>query len=271
MAELPELVILTRQMDQELKSKEFQAGELRQEKSINLPADEFIQKIRGKTVVKVYNKGKWIFIQLSDDYYLLLNLGMGADVLFHAPGSESPEEYQCYFQFTDGSSFSCKFWWIGRAELLEQQELAEHKATKDIAISPLDDEFTQDYFRKLCQARSQIKNLILNQKKIGGIGNVYIQDILFKAKIHPQTVANTIKPVKLDHLHNIIQDNLKNAIELGGLVYEKDFYGQNNGFDQEHFLVAYKEGKPCPECGGTIEKIKTGSTSSYICPHCQKL
>ena len=271
MAELPELVILARQMDQELKSREFQEGELRQEKSLNLPADQFIQKIRGKKVLNVYNKGKWIFIQLSGDYYLLLNLGMGADILFHGPGSKSPEEYQCYFQFTDGSSFSCKFWWIGRAELLQNQELSKHKATKDIAISPLDDKFTPEYFRKLCQARSQIKNLILNQRKIGGIGNVYIHDMLFRARVHPQTVANTIESVKVDNLHDIIQENLKNAIQLGGLAYEKDFYGQNNGFDREHFLVAYKEGEPCPECGGTIEKIKTGSTSSYICPHCQQL
>lgn len=271
MAELPEIVILTEQMDQELQSKEFQAGELRQEKSLNLPVDEFIREIRGKKIFKVYNKGKWIFIQLSDDYYLLLNLGMGADLLFHEPDSDPPEEYQCYFQFTDGSSFSCKFWWIGRAELLQDLELPEHNATKDIAISPLDDGFTIEHFRELCQARSQIKNLILNQKKIGGIGNVYIHDMLFRARIHPQTVANTIESVKVNHLHEIILENLKNAIQLGGLAYEKDFYGQNNGFDREHFLVAYKEGESCPECGGTIEKIKTGSTSSYICSNCQKL
>ena len=271
MAELPELIILAGQMDKELPSKEFQQGELRQEKSLNLTAEEFIQKTRGKNVIKVYNKGKWIFIQLSEDYHLLLNLGMGADILYHESGADLPEEYQCLFQFTDGSSFSCKFWWIGRAELLQDEELPQHKATKDIAISPLDAEFTTEHFRELCGARSQIKNLILNQKKIGGIGNVYIHDILFRAKIHPKKIANTLETCKVDNLHSIIQENLKNAIEIGGLAYEKDFYGQNNGFDRDYFLVAYKEGEPCPECGGTIEKIKTGSTSSYICPHCQEL
>lgn len=271
MAELPELLILSKQMDEQLQLKEFAGGELRQEKSLNLSPGEFLETIRGKKVLKVYNKGKWIFIQLSDDYHLLLNLGMGADVLYHQEGQEMPEEYQCLFQFTDGSYFTSKFWWIGRAELLQNEELAEHKATKDIAITPLDDGFTPEYFRKLCQARSQIKNLLLNQKKIGGIGNVYIHDILFRAKLRPQKVANTIESVKIDDLHHIIQENLKEAIELGGLAYEKDFYGENNGFETEHFLVAYKEGEPCPECGGTIEKIKTGSTSSYICPNCQKL
>jgi formamidopyrimidine-DNA glycosylase len=271
MAELPELVILAGQMGEELQSKEFKKGELRQEKSLNLPANEFLEKIKGKTVVKVYNKGKWIFIQLSDHYNLLLNLGMGADVLYHGVEQELPEEYQCLFQFTDGSSFSCKFWWIGRAELLQDVELPQHKATKDIAISPLDEKFTPEYFRGLCSTRSQIKNLILNQKKIGGIGNVYIQDILFRAKIHPQKVVNTLESCKLDNLHSIILENLKEAIKLGGLAYEKDFYGENKGFGVEHFLVAYKEGEPCPECSGIIEKIKTGSTSSYICPNCQKL
>jgi len=271
MAELPELTILAGQMDRELQSQEFQQCEFRQEKSLNLSVEEFIQKIRGKKVVKVYNKGKWIFIQLSDDYHLLLNLGMGADILYHEPGAGLPEEYQCLFQFTDGSAFSCKFWWIGRAELLPDEELPQHKATMDIAISPLNVEFTPEHFRKLCGARSQIKNLILNQKKIGGIGNVYIQDILFRAKIHPQKVANTLQTCKVDTLYSIIQENLKNATEIGGLAYEKDFYGENNGFDRNYFLVAYKEGEPCPECGNTIEKIKTGSTSSYICPHCQEL
>jgi len=271
MAELPEIMILAGQMGEELQSKEFQKGELRQEKSLNLPADEFLEKIKGKKVVKVYNKGKWIFIQLSDEYHLLLNLGMGADILYHEPGQELPGEYQCLFQFTDGSSFTCKFWWIGRAEILPDVELPQHKATKDIAISPLDEEFTPEYFRGLCSARSQIKNLILNQKKIGGIGNVYIQDILFRAKIHPQTQANTLESCKLDNLYSIIRENLENALEIGGLFYEQDFYGQKRGFTREEFLVAYKEGELCPECGGTIEKIKTGSTSSYICPQCQKL
>ncbi len=271
MAELPELLILAEQMDKELESRQFQGGELHQEKSLNLPAEEFLQEISGKKILKVYNKGKWIFIQLSDDYHLLLNLGMGADILYHEMGAELPEEYQCLFKFTDGSSFTCKFWWIGRAELLPDSELVEHKATKYLAISPLDDGFTREHFRKLCQSRSQIKNLLLNQKKIGGIGNVYIHDILFKAKIHPQKTVNTIITPEVDKLRNIIRDNLKKAIKLGGLAYDKDFYGENKGFDETHFLVAYKEGGPCPECDGTIEKIKTGSTSSYICSQCQKL
>lgn len=271
MAELPELVILASQMNQELKGKKFDSAELLQEKSLNMTPDDFVSSIIGKKVIKVYNKGKWIFIQLSEDYHLLLNLGMGADVFFHQPGEEVPENYQCLFHFTDGSTFTSRFWWVGRAELLSDQELAHHKSTKDLAISPLDEEFTTEYLRKLCQSRSQIKNLLLNQRKIGGIGNVYIHDILFRAGIHPQRLANTLESCEIDNFHSIIRENLKDALDRGGLLYEKDFYGEETGFDREYFLVAYKEGEPCPVCGATIEKIKTGSTSSYICPSCQKL
>jgi formamidopyrimidine-DNA glycosylase len=271
MAELPELLILARQMDQELEGREFDSAELLQEKCLNLNPDDFISKIIGKTVIRVYNKGKWIFIQLSDDYHLLLNLGMGADIFFHKPDQELPEDYQCLFNFADGSSFSSRFWWVGRAELIQNQELAHHKATKDLAISPLDGEFTTEYLREICGSRSQIKNLLLNQRKIGGIGNVYIHDILFRAGIHPKRLANTLESCKIDNLYVIIRENLNDALTQGGLVYEKDFYGEEKGFDREYFLVAYKEGDACPVCGTTIEKIKTGSTSSYICPSCQKL
>lgn len=271
MAELPELVILARQMNQELEGKEINSGELLQKKSLNLAPDDFIRSITGKTVIKVYNKGKWIFIQLSDNYHLLLNLGMGADIFFHQPGQDLPDNYQCLFHFTDGSAFTSRFWWVGRAELLPDRELTQHKATKDLAISPLDKEFTPEYLKKLCQSRSQIKNLLLNQRKISGIGNVYIHDILFKAGIHPQKPANALESCKIENLHMIIWGNLEDALSKGGLLYEKDFYGEVKGFDREYFLVAYKDGEPCPVCGATIEKIKTGSTSSYICPSCQKL
>jgi len=271
MAELPELVILARQMNHELQGKQFNSAELLQEKSLNIPPDDFVSKIIGKKVIKVYNRGKWIFIQLSDDYHLLLNLGMGADIFFHEQDKKLPEDFQCLFHFSDGSSFTSRFWWVGRAELLQNEELVHHKATKDLAILPLDAEFTPGYLKKLCESRSQIKNLLLNQRKLSGIGNVYIHDILFRAKIHPQRLANTLDLTETDNLHRIILENLKDAMDKGGLLYEKDFYGEENGFDRDYFLVAYKEGKPCPVCGTPIEKIKTGSTSSYICSSCQKL
>jgi len=271
MAELPEIIILTQQMDKELKSKKFDSAEILQEKVLNISVSEFEDLIKDKEILNVYNKGKWIFIGLSDDYYLLLNLGMGTDLLYHDKNQKWPEEYQIRFFFTDGTGFSCKFWWMGRSEIVSTEELKEHKSTKDIAISPLDPDFTLEHFKSIIKGRSQIKNLILNQKKIGGIGNVYIHDILFKAKIHPQKLANQLDSYQIEELYQAMISNLSDALDKGGLFYEMDFYGKKWGFTADYFLVAYKEGESCPKCGGVIEKIKTGSNSSYICPVCQKL
>lgn len=270
MAELPEIVILSQQMNKELKSKEFESVDIIQEKCLNMGADEFKKQIIGKTIENIYNKGKWIFFKLSDGYTLLLNLGMGADILYYSKGKFN-DEYQCRLHLSDNSGFTCKFWWFGHVELLKDNELGDHKPTKDIAISPLDSEFINAYFKGICKGRAGIKNLILNQKKIGGIGNVYVQDILFRAKIHPQTPVNTLNESQIDNLFEIIKENLQKSINMGGLIYEKDFYGKNDGFSRDDFLVAYKEGEKCPDCSAIIEKIKTGSTSSYICPECQKL
>lgn len=271
MAELPEIFIFAQQMNDQLTSKTFDSVDIVQEKILNIDKDQFSNLIAEKTVLNVYNKGKWIFVELSDDYFLLLNLGMGADLLYHAKDQEFPDEYQIHFNFTDTSGFTCKFWWIGRAELIEKKELSNHKVTKDIALSPFDSDFTLEHFKGVIRGRSQIKNLILNQKKIGGIGNVYIQDILFKAQLHPQKPANELSEIQIANLYNVIVDHLEDALDKGGLFYEKDFHGREWGFTRDYFLVAYNEGKPCPVCGTIIEKIKTGSTSSYICPECQKL
>ena len=271
MAELPELMVLSKQMNDELKSKEIKSVDVIQEKCLNMEADSFKDQIAGKSIKKVYNKGKWIFFELTDSYHLLLNLGMGADILYYNTGENSTEEYQCRFNFTDNSGFTCKFWWFGHVDLVPDNQLSDHKPTKDVAISPLDADFTFDYFKKIFKGRAMIKNIILNQKKVGGIGNVYIHDILFKAKLHPKKSANSLEPSQIDNLFQIMVENLKYALDKKGLAYEKDFYGENGEFSKDYFLVAYKEGEKCPDCGEIIEKIKTGSTSSYICPECQKL
>jgi len=271
MVELPEIMILTGQISSELKAKEFESVEITQEKCLNMEEDDFIKNIIGKKVIGAYNKGKWIFLMLSGNYNLLLNPGMGADILYHNHGENWPEKYQCRFQFKDHSGFTCRFWWFGHVEFVSDGDLKYHKPTKDIAMSPLDKNFTKEHFLKLIKGRSQIKNLILNQKKIGGIGNVYIHDILFKSKIHPQRTVNSLTKEEIDTIYEIMIGNLKSALNQGGLVYEMDFYGIKEGYTREDFAVAYKEGEPCPVCNTTIEKIKTGSTSSYICPQCQHM
>jgi len=144
--------------------------------------------------------------------------------------------------------------------------------TAKLGMTPLDNKFTLDYFKDLVNnKRGNVKSFLLDQDNIAGIGNVYIQDILFNARIHPKRIISSLTKMEIEALYKSIRSILNDSIELGGLAYEMDFYGNKGGYGAEHFRIAYKPSKPCPVCQTTIQKIKTGSTSSFICPNCQPL
>jgi formamidopyrimidine-DNA glycosylase len=126
-------------------------------------------------------------------------------------------------------------------------------------------------FRGLLKGRrGAIKTFLLDQDRIAGIGNVYIQDPLFKARLHPLRSIQTLTDDEIAALWQAIRDTLQESIDAGGAPFELNLYGQKGGWSAS-FLVGYREGQPCPECGTAVVKIKTGSTASYICPSCQSL
>jgi formamidopyrimidine-DNA glycosylase len=144
--------------------------------------------------------------------------------------------------------------------------------TGKLGTSPIDKEFTVEKFASLLSGRrGAIKSFLLNQENVAGIGNVYVQDILFKARLHPLRMTQTLTESEIEALHRSICEALNQSIRLGGLKYERDLHGRYGKYGPEHFLVAYKTDKPCPVCKTVIVKIRTGSTASYICPKCQKL
>ncbi|HVP40602.1 MAG TPA: DNA-formamidopyrimidine glycosylase family protein [Candidatus Krumholzibacteriaceae bacterium] len=271
MPELPEITVLARQMNKELQGKQVANSESEQPKNLNMPVANFAKTIKGKTITNVSSKGKWIFTKLDPDYYLLINLGMNGDVLYFAADKKPPEKYHFKLTFTDKTGFTVAFQWIGLVHLVAEKDLDKHKLTAKLGIQPTDKNFTLNHFRRLLANRKTIvKNFLLDQKNIAGIGNVYIQDTLFRARLHPNRKINTLTPQEIEALYHAIKDTLNHAIKLGGLVYEKDFYGKHGRFTADSFLVGYKTGKPCPNCKTPIQKIRTGTTASYICPKDQK-
>jgi len=245
--------------------------EVLQPKNLNCPVDEFVEKVVGRRIVSVKARGKWLFLGLSDDLFLLINLGMGGDLLHYASNDVLPETYTFKMGLSGGSGFTIKFWWFGYIHLVDGNGLKTHKMTGDLSLSPLDDGFTLPYFRELLHnRRAQVKSFLLNQRRVAGIGNVYVQDILFKARLHPKRTIDTLTDVEVEALYQSMRDVLTLSVTMSGLAYERDFYGNKGGFSSEQFLVGYKTGQPCPTCSTPIEKIRTGSTASYVCPNCQK-
>ena len=270
MAELPEIAKLTGQMKDTLCGKSIERIVLLQEKCANIPTYEFQKRIEGAEVVNVRNKGKWIITSLGNGENILLSLGMGADILFFENENNLPEKYQVMLLFTDGSGYTARFWWFGKFLLASDDELASEANTSNIAIDPFDEKFTLEYFTSLLQGKkTQVKAFLMNQKNVGGIGNMYMHDILFKARLHPQKKISDMSLNDIKLLYDSINEVLNLSREKGTFAYESDFFGQKGGYSTEDFLVGYKENQPCPICKEPIVSIKTGSTSTFICPKCQ--
>ena len=272
MAELPEIFKLAGQMNGTLRGKTVKTVTILQEKCSNIPVAEFKGRVEGAVVESVRHKGKWIITRLGNSESILLSLGMGADILFFEDEKNEQEKYQIKTLYCDGSGYTARFWWFGKYLLANENELASEPNTKGIAIDPYDADFTPDYFKALLSGKkTQVKTFIMDQKNVGGIGNMYMHDILFKARLHPQKKISDMDGGEVESLYDSITGILNLSREKNAFAYESDFFGKKGGYSMSDFLVGYKENQPCPVCGANITLIKTGSTSSFICPVCQVL
>ena len=268
MPELPEIASRAREMQAMLVGKTIAAVTVLQPKSLNVDAEAFAHALTGAEILAVSARGKWIVTETSQGWFLL-NLGMGGEVLLVTPDT-LPDKRRLVLSLSDGSSLVINFWWVGYAHYVAPNGLAGHEMTARLGPNAL--EVTPDTLGTLVGGRrSRIKSLLLDQSQLAGIGNFYIHDILFRAGLHQLRTADTLLPDDVARLHRAIQQGLQPSLDQGGAWYELRLDGQRGGFGQENLLVAYREGQACPTCGATIEKLKTGSTSSFICPTCQAL
>jgi len=268
MAELPEILIISRQMDAELSGFELEEMSLGQPKSLDRPAAEFEAALAGRRLKKVRGHGKWIILEFTPPgENLLINPGMGMDLLSLSVEPEGKTQF--LFRFTGGRGFSLRFWWLGHLRLAAPGR--EPIAAGKIGPAPLSPGLTPGYLDLLIKSRPRtgLKSFLLNQKNISGIGNFYAHDICFRLKAHPLTRLKDLSAQQQGGLLAAIEETLGQALGRGINYYEYDFHGRKGEWGPEALLVGYKAGQPCPACGTLIEKIRTGSNAGYICPACQ--
>jgi len=266
MPELPEIASRSAEMNASLPGKIIQAIEISQPKCLNLPVDEFQSALMGAEIRHVGYRGKWIQVETSQGW-LLLNMGMGGELLL-LDRSRLPAKYRMIIDFDDSTCLSINFWWFGYVHYVPSDKLSDHTMTAKLGPNVLDLSETE-FAERISSQKGKVKAFMLDQTKIAGIGNAYIHDILFLAGIHPLRSLSSLSTEEVHHLYDGIQAGLIPALEKGGAFYEMDLFGQKGSFREEDILIGYHEAKPCPKCGTSIIKIKTGSTSSFICPNCQ--
>lgn len=270
MPELPDIYVLAVSMNKALRGKVITDAQVNQPKCLNTTPKKFKALIKGNRINDITQRGKWVLITLDSDYTLALNLGMGGEVRLHKQDEQpNPERERVVLQLDTGEQIWIHHWWFGHVHLFRSNEITKHKQLSKIGPEPLDDSFTVEKFSKMLKGkRGRIKSYLLNQSFIAGIGNVYIQDILWYAKIHPNRAANSLSDTEIKGLRAAIQRVLKQGIKYGGGPGEQDIWG-NQGKYSKHLQVGYRPGKPCPKCKTAIEELRVGSTTSYICPKCQ--
>jgi formamidopyrimidine-DNA glycosylase len=266
MPELPEIAVFARDMQKELVGRTITAIEVLQPKCLNLPEGDFQDALAGARILSVAPHGKWLKVETTQGW-LLLNLGMGGEILL-ADRDHLPEKYRLLFDLADGGCLAVNFWWFGSTHYVTDP--ADHPQVS--ALGPDFMSLTVDDLRELLRGRrGGIKSFLLNQKQIAGIGNVYVQDPLFKAGIHPLRTIDTLSNEEIETLYYAIRETLQESIDHEGSHWEQNLYGEHGRWDSSFLLVAYREGEPCPNCGTAVEKIRTGSTHTHICPRCQPL
>jgi formamidopyrimidine-DNA glycosylase len=266
--ELPEIVCRAREMNEALSGRAIRGVAVLQPKCLNVPVAAFERGLVGGKIDQVAHRGKWLFVDTSKGH-LLLNLGMGGEILL-VRSDRLPEKWKVRFDLDRGESLAVNFWWFGYAHYVPRGKLGDHAMSADLGPNALDVSFAQ--FRNLLGGRrGGVKSFLLDQTKLAGIGNAYIHDILFRARLHPLEAISRLSPQDVRRLHRAIQTELQRSIDKGAAFYETDLHGRPGRFSAGDLLVGYREGKPCPECGTAVAKLKTGSTASFICPRCQPL
>ena len=291
MPELPEVETTVRGLKRRVLARTFLDVWTDSPKIIKKPKkiEELKKKIKGRKIIRVWRRGKNIIFDLSGGYSLLIHQkltghllvgkwklkGQKWEALKEGPLREPVNLYIRVMFWLSGNLMLAlsdlrKF---AKVELWQKENLMESKGIKNIGLDPLDRDFTFEKFKKILKKKKgKIKQVLMDQSVIAGIGNIYSDEILFASRIHPLRRANELKDKELEKLYREIKRILKKAIELKGESIS-DYRipnGEKGGFDKMR-KVYRKKGEKCPRCGTIIRRIKVGGRSAHFCPKCQKL
>ncbi len=253
----------------------------------NAPAD-VRQFVAGASVRAVRRRAKVLIIDLSSGYSLVIHLKMTGQLVFRSPearfGAGHPNDSlvgelpdkstRVIFTFEDNSKLffndQRKFGWV---RLLPTPEVEQLDFFQKVGPEPLASNFTADDFinRLLRRKNSGIKVVLLDQTVVAGIGNIYADESLWGAKIHPETKVQAVPRSQLQKLYEALRAVLQLSIEKGGSTDRN--YVNHEGKRGSYLTFAHvfrREGQPCPRCGTTIVKLRVAGRGTHICPHCQK-
>ena len=268
MPELPEVETVTKSVKKHILNKSFNSIEVLWPKTLhNFTTVDFKNKIQDKKIVDVFRRAKYIIVQF-ESYLLAIHLRMTGKLYSVNKLNRNLKHISLYLPFDNKYLIYEDTRKFGRFYLYENMNILNQK----LGIEPLSDTFSQTWLiENLKKKKRQIKSLLFDQSFVCGLGNIYIDESLWRAKIHPLSLSNKISKTKVISLHNSIVKVLSDSIKLGGSTirdYTYDFaYVGNYALNLKVFG---KDGQKCPRCDYMITKTKVAQRGTHYCKKCQK-
>jgi formamidopyrimidine-DNA glycosylase len=276
MPELPEVESLRRILARTLVGHRVIDVKVRDGRLRREVAPDFAARLSGRTVTRLSRRAKYLLIKLHDDQILMVHLGMSGSFT-HRRGSTlngiDPRHDHITFALDDGSSLIYndprRF---GLMKLVERAGLDSIPELATLGPEPLGGNFSGEYLWRMSRGRTAaIKNFIMDQRIVAGIGNIYASEILFRARVRPTRRAGRISRAEAERIATLTAQVLREAIGSGGTTFRsyRDSRGQPGRFARS-LMVYDREGEPCLVCARPIRAVVVGQRSSFYCPRCQK-
>lgn len=272
MPELAEVETVRNTLKKQILKKRIDNIKILYPNMIESDVKEFSKILIGKTFIDILRKGKWLIFDL-ENYYLISHLRMEGKY-FIKPIDEKIEKHEhVIFYLNDNTSLryhdTRKF---GRMRLLKKEDISKCEEINKLGLEPGDNNLTGKYLLEHFRNKKlPIKTVLLDQSIISGLGNIYVDEVLFKSNINPLKEANKITLDEANKICNSSKEIIKKAIECGGTTIRS--YTSSLGVIgryQDYLMVHKRENEKCNICLDTIKRIKVNGRSTYFCPTCQK-
>lgn len=275
MPEMPEVETIKKSLLPNVVNKKIDNVEVLLDRMIKFPTAEMFKRLlNGATITDLKRTGKYLRFVLQSGDELIVHLRMTGQLIYCANVKNDVKYARIIFSFSDGTSLVyADLRTLGAIYVVNEQEKTNIKGLVEMGPEPLSDEFTLSYLTDaLKKKKTKLKSLLLNQSFIGGLGNIYADEALFLANIHPQKIGAELDKAQINRLYKAVNKVIADGIADGGTTF-RDYRDGNGekGSHQEKLFVYQRTGKPCQKCGTAIERLVIGGRSSHFCPKCQPL
>lgn len=273
MPELPEVETIKGDLGSLVVGRTIERAEVLEEGLVEEPSvGEFERRLEGRRIEEARRRAKHLIVGLDGGESLVFQLKIGGQLLLVPPVEEPRSAFMAVFHLNGGRRlFLRDETHFTRVRLLDEEGIEERLA--DLGPEPFSGEFDVGYMMQKAGSRKvQIKSLLLDQKFVSGVGNIYVDEILYDARLHPQRKANTLSEEEWRALYDAILKNLSAGIEHRGTTVRlyKDVLDRP-GSHQDYLRVFEHHGEECPGCGGEVVRERIGGRPTHYCPGCQRL